>query len=305
MMNHKKLLIGCGCALLAIALVVCLVLVIGNGAGDKPTLPSNGTTVTNPDGTTNPTDGTTPSGNTDPTGPDATTDPTTPSSGVTDPTVPTIDLTEPTTEPTEPPYSYPTEPNGDIIPIDPNEGQTTTPTTPPVVTPVDLGGYNETNITTEVWKNWSGEQRTAFLNYYFANEDSFSLDTRYYVAQQIGDRVWNDEEAIAKGIYAGTEEAYKSYLEKMALGCKFCGDTNCAAFYARAETGYTHYDYTKCPYYNEEHDPSIYCQECGYKRFGKCSSGETGCTRVVSKDMPCPDCGETVYVGKCHHCVHP
>ena len=67
MMNHKKLLIGCGCALLAIALVVCLVLVIGNGAGEKPTLPSNGTTQgTTPDGTsTNPTDGTT-----TPTGPD-------------------------------------------------------------------------------------------------------------------------------------------------------------------------------------------------------------------------------------------
>lgn len=300
MMNHKKLLIGCGCAVLAIALVVCLVLVIGNSAGDKPTLPSNGTTVTNPDGTINPTDGTMPSGNTDPTGPDAS-DPTEPSSGVTDPTVPTIDLTEPTTEPTEPPYSYPTEPNGDIIPIDPNEGQTTTP----VVTPVDLGGVTVDTITTEIFNNWSGEQRRAFLEYFNANIDNMTLDQKYYVYQQTQHNGWMDEGLMSKGLYFCSERDYERWLEKKDLGCTYCADTDCVAFYARSEKGYTEYDYTKCPHYNEEHDPSIYCQECGYKRFGKCSSGETGCTRVVSKDMPCPDCGETVYVGKCHHCVHP
>lgn len=99
------------------------------------------------------------------------------------------------------------------------------------------------------------------------------------------------------------QESYKSYLEMMALGCKYCGDTNCAAFYARAETGYTHYDYTKCPYYDEKYDPSIYCQECGHKKLGKCEPGETGCTTLVKGSQPCWNCGEMVYANQCHNCV--
>ena len=132
-----------------------------------------------------------------------------------------------------------------------------------------------------------------------------TLDQKYYVYQQTQHNGWMDEGLMSKGLYFCSERDYERWLEKKDLGCTYCADTDCVAFYARSEKGYTEYDYTKCPHYNEEHDPSIYCQECGYKRFGKCSSGETGCTRVVSKDMPCPDCGETVYVGKCHHCVHP
>ena len=300
LMNHKKILVGIGYALQIIALIMLVVILMLNNSEENSTLSNNSTSqATIPDGTTNPTDGTT-----TPTGPDAS-DPTEPSSGVTDPTVPTIDLTEPTTEPTEPPYSYPTEPNGDIIPIDPNEGQTTTPTTPPVVTPVDLGGVTVDTITTEIFNNWSGEQRRAFLEYFNANIDNMTLDQKYYVYQQTQHNGWMNEELMSQGLYFCSDRDYERWLEKKDLGCTYCADTDCVAFYARSQKGYTEYDYTKCPYYNEEYDPSIYCQECGYKRFGKCSSGETGCTRVVSKDMPCPDCGETVYVGKCHHCVHP
>lgn len=295
MTNHKKLLIGCGCALLVIALVIGLVVIINNGAGNNTNLPSDGTTeATGPDGTTQ---GTTPDG-TEPSGTDATE----PSSG-TDETVPHIDLTEPTTEPTEPTYTYPTEPNGDVIPVDPNEGTTTTPTTPPVVTPVDLGGVTVDTITTEIFNNWSGEQRRAFLEYFFANEDNMTLDQRYYVYQQTQHNGWLDEELMSKGIYVSSEKAYEKWLAQKELGCTYCADTDCVAFYARSETGITEYDETKCPYYNEEYDPSIYCQECGYKKLNKCDVGETGCSRVITHDAPCSHCGEMKYLGKCHHCV--
>ena len=92
MTNHKKLLVGCGCALLVIALVVGLVAIINNDAGNNTNLPSDGTTeATGPDATVPPgPDGTEPSVTTDPTEPSGT-DATEPSSGATEPTTqPTV-----------------------------------------------------------------------------------------------------------------------------------------------------------------------------------------------------------------------
>lgn len=291
MTNHKKLLIGCGCALLVIALVVGLVAIINNGAGNNTNLPSDGTTeATGPDGTTQ---GTTPDG----TEPSVNTDPTEASSG-TDETVPHIDLTEPTTEPTEPTYTYPTEPDGDIIPVEPE-----TNPTEPVVTPVDLGGYNASNITTEAWKSFTSEQRSAFLGYYYANEDSMTLDQRYYVYQQIWHNGWLDEDLMSKGIYVTDAKAYEKWLAEKELGCKWCGDTDCVSFYGRKDTGYTSTDQTLCPLYDELYNPALYCQECGLPKQGE--TGEKICVRTISRDQECPVCGDMVYVGKCHECTWP
>lgn len=293
MMNHKKLLIGCGCALLAIALVVCLVLVIGNGAGDKPTLPSNGTTqgtnpdgttMTNPDGTTNPT--AVPTGPSDPTVPSS--DPTAPTTGATDPTEPSG-----TTAPTEPPYSYPTEPNGDIIPIEPP----TTPTTPVVTPSPDIGGQTADTITTEVWNSWTDEQKRAFKRSVDKNSLTQDQAYNYYIVTQYGGYSCGVENH-----YCSSDKDHEDMLKEMALGCKYCGETDCAAFYARGTDGFTRTDWTKCPNYDERNNPAVYCQECGLPKEGK--TGDKICV-TVNREVDCPVCKKHLYPGQCHECTWP
>lgn len=287
MMNHKKLLIGCGCALLVIALVIGLVVMLGNSAGDEPTLPSNGTDGTTqgttPDGTTNPTDGTT-----TPTGPDAT-DPTEPSSGVTEPT------TEPTTGNTI--ETYPTDPSTgeDVIPTAPTQPEGFVPA---VDDKVDLGGVTPETLTADIWNSWTKEQKNTFNRSYIW--ENLSLDVKFSlrIAQECdGYNDGYDE------FYFVSDEHKNDYFEKMKLGCRYCGETDCDSFYGRGRTGETEIDYTRCAAYSETMDPTKYCQECGLPKNGE--SGTKICIRTVSGDIECPFCKRMIYFGSCHECTKP
>lgn len=277
-MNHKKLLIGCGCALLAIALVVCLVLVIGNGAGEKPTLPSNGTTQgTAPDGTsTNPTDGTT-----TPTGPNAT-----------DPTVPSFPIV---TEPTEPDVG-PTDPSTgeEIIPTNPG----TEPTNPDLSDEYDFGYITPGNISIDDWNAWDTRKKQAFLDSFDPNNMDPKDKHNYMVV------VWyNGYRCSAEGHACKDEVSHNRLLAEMERGCPYCGKNDCPSFFALDENLFTKIDFTKCPEYGVEKDPTLYCQSCGNKFLSKCEAGEVGCTSVISQDAPCYNCGEMRHVGECHNCV--
>ena len=282
MMNHKKLLIGCGCALLAIALVVCLVLVIGNGAGEKPTLPSNGTDGTTqgtaPDGTsTNPTDGTT-----TPTGPDAT-----------DPTEPSFPIV---TEPTEPDVG-PTDPSTgeEIIPTNPG----TEPTNPDLSDEYDFGHITPGNITIDDWNAWDTRKKQAFLDSFDPNNMDPKDKHNYMVV------VWyNGYRCNAEGHACKDEVSHNRLIAEMEQGCFYCGKSDCPSFFALDENLFTKIDVTKCPEYGVEKDPTQYCQECGLKLLGKCKSGEKGCISVISP-IDCPFCGIALTPGKCHECTKP
>lgn len=285
MMNPKKLLIGCGCALLAIALVVCLVLVIGNGAEDKPTLPSNGTPVTNPDGTTNPTDSTTPSGNTDPTGPDATTDPTTPSSGV----------TEPTTEPTI--GTHPTEPSTgeDVIPTNPG----TEPENPDLSGEYDFGHITPGTITINDWNAWDARKRQAFLDWTDNVWDTLTAQERHNNMVVIWYGGYN---CHFEGHACKDAVSHNRLLAEMEAGCLYCKKNDCPSFSALDENLFTKIDVTKCPEYGVEKDPSEYCQTCGLPISGK--SGDVVCHKSMS-GLPCDFCGAERGAKECHKCTKP
>lgn len=280
-MNHKKLLIGCGCALLAIALVVCLVLVIGNGAGDKPTLPSNGTTVTNPDGTTNPTDGTTPSGNTDPTGPDATTDPTTPSSPiVTEPTKPDVGPTDPST-------------GEEIIPTNPG----TEPENPDLSGEYDFGHITPGTITINDWNAWDARKRQAFLDSFDPNNMDPKDKHNYMVV------VWyGGYDCHFEGHACKDEVSHNRLLADIERGCPYCGKNDCASFFTLDENLFTKIDRTKCPEYSDAKDSTKYCQDCGLPYDGP--SGTKVCNQSVS-GKPCDYCGAARQAKTCHECTKP
>ena len=299
MMNHKKLLIGCGCALLAIALVVCLVLVIGNGAGDKPTLPSDGTTqATTPDGTTQ---ATTPSGTTKPTGPNASeptvpsSDPTTPSSGVTDPTVPTPPPTVgPGEQETTPPPTDPTT-GEEIIPTEnPNNNYTQ-----PTGGTHEFGDINAGNVRASDWNSWSAERQQAFLDQFLTDDCTPEEMHNIILATW-----YNDYSCGMEGHSCKAQDYHDYLIGQMAKGCIYCGSTtDCPSFYGKDEYLFTRIVPELCPQYSVQKDPTEYCQKCGYKKLSKCEPGETGCTTVSSKDAPCYNCGEMRHVGECHNCV--
>lgn len=301
-MKKKILLIGCGCALLAIALVVCLVLVVGNGTEDETTLSSNGTTVTGPDGTQKPTDGTAPSGNTDPTDSSATTGSTAPDATTT-PTVP--DATTEPTVPSSPVVTEPTEP--DVGPTDPSTGEEIIPTNPGTEPPnpdlsgeYDFGNITPGNITIDDWNAWDTRKRQAFVDWTDNVWDTLTAQERHnsMVVIWYGGYNCHTENHACKD-----EVSHNSLLVEMERGCPYCGKNDCPSFFALDENLFTKIDFTKCPEYGVEKDPTLYCQSCGNKFLSKCEAGEVGCTSVVSQDAPCYNCGEMRHVGECHNCV--
>ena len=299
MMNHKKLLIGCGCALLAIALVVCLVLVVGNGTEDETTLSSNGTTVTGPDGNTNPTDGTAPSGNTDPTDSSATTGSTAPDATTTT-TVP--DATTEPTVPSSPVVTEPTKPN--VGPTDPSTGEEIIPTNPGTEPPnpdlsgeYDFGNITPGNVTIDDWNAWDTRKRQAFLDSFDPNNMDPKDKHNYMVV------VWyNGYNCHTENHACKDEASHNSLLVEMERGCPYCGKSDCSSFFALDENLFTKIDFTKCPEYSIEKDPSEYCQTCGLPLSG--NSGDVVCHQSMS-GLPCDYCGAERGAKECHKCTKP
>lgn len=312
MMKHKKLLIGCGCALLAIILAVVLVVVFGNGAEDKPTLPSggtqlttvNGTVASKPDGTTAQNGTTVPNGTTKPvTVPSGTTAvptvpssvPTTPTTGTTEPTQPAPPVTvAPGVQDTTPPPTTPGTGNEVIPTQNPNDNYTQ-----PVGGTHDFGDINAGNVRAADWNSWDAERQQAFIDQIDFESLTPEEHHNYILATW-----YNDYSCGMEGHSCGAQDYHDYLVEMMMRGCKYCGKSDCASFFGLDERLFTRYDEKLCPQYTEEKDPSLYCQDCGYKRLGKCNSGEMGCCRT-SADVPCPYCKVTIHPGECHHCIKP
>lgn len=92
---------------------------------------------------------------------------------------------------------------------------------------------------------------------------------------------------------------YHAFLLNLELdGCPNCGSHSCKSFYSTNEWGYTLYDPTLCPKYNEKGDPLLYCQKCG-KKNGDGSNGT--CAQFINA-CDCPLCGEHVDARTCHTC---
>ena len=89
-----------------------------------------------------------------------------------------------------------------------------------------------------------------------------------------------------------------AYIQNLELeGCSFCGSHSCPSFYDVNEWGFTRYNQTLCPKYNEKSDPSKYCQRCGRELWSQ--SNPTGCFSYL-QDTDC-ECGEHVKGNTCHH----
>lgn len=314
MKNKKSLLIAISCALVALIVIIGCFASIAGGP-NNPTNPTDGPGLHNPTGPSvdvtgpsgsQPGDGTEPGGVTDPTVPG--TDPTNPTEPLPSYPNPDVGATHPTepVDPTNPTEPYPTDPDtGEVIPTNPNEdeiggGGEDDPYLPPVDPDIDIGDYTAGTITYEVWESWTPEQQQAFYNSFDWTKCTpdemynFNIATVYHGYPGCG----------MEGHYCFSDEHHQQLLDKMAKGCEYCGETNCASFYGRHDNGQTIVDVKLCPAYSMLSDPNYYCQECGYKNGGKKVSGETYCRRFT-QDVVCSWCGEEVKANTCHHCVKP
>ena len=207
-------------------------------------------------------------------------------SNVTEPTV-----TEPSdvTEPTVPDVTEPQEPQEPTEPEKPS-----TPTQPEK--PVDkFGGITVGNITYEQWKSWDQATRQAFRNATSLKDATPDERYNYYCATEFQ----GGYDCGYENHYCVSKSGHNKLVDAMAEGCPYCGSNDCVSFYARDNRGITKINYEKCPKYNNN------CEVCGLPESRHdVQSGETYCCKLL-KDMNCPDCGEFVKAGECHHHVKP
>ncbi len=296
--KNKRLWIGIGCGILAVALIIGAVLLALSGDNH------NNPNPTDPTGTTPSNNATGPSSS-EPTG----TEPSTPEyTGPEDPGDPIVpDDFDPNAGPTpidpdEPPIvapdptpSDPVEPDDgtddgpEIIPTTPND--TPIETRPPS-TEYDFTGITPGNLKAEEWKSWDAEQRQAFVDTY--NIGNLPLDDKYnfYLQTQ-----FDGYDCGFEGHHCAAQDHHDQIMAEMAVGCPHCGSNDCAAFYARNMMGFTQIDFSQCPQYDITKDPVEYCQECGL------IIGDDGCNKSVS-GRPCEFCGEPREPMACHHCEH-
>lgn len=288
MFENKKWVALLGLAIVLVAALVIGIVAIAGGGEKEP----------------NPTEGTSNVGVTDPTG-------TTGSSGndVTDPTV-----TDPSTgtpenpdkpddpekpddyvEPSEPDETIPepTEPEPDPEP-DPTDPDAPKPNEDPIVgTEYDFEGYTAGTITYDVWYSWDSDTREAFVDEFMPNitpEDyhHFMVQTKY--------------KGYSCGFErhtCGTQAGHDNFMETLALGCPYCGKSDCDSFFVvNPNTLFTEIDHTQCPEYDIHKDSSEYCQTCGKP---KGSGDAEKCIQYIQSAY-CPICGEWVEGRTCHSC---
>lgn len=92
-------------------------------------------------------------------------------------------------------------------------------------------------------------------------------------------------------------EYHAGLLNRELDGCPYCGSHSCPSFYAVNEWGFTIYDETLCPQYNEQGGSTKYCPDCGRPMWSV--DNPTGCFRYL-QDTQC-ECGELVPGNTCHH----
>lgn len=282
--KNKKLLIGCVCGVLAVALVVLLAVFVSNGPkGDKPN-PSDAQLGSSP--STSGTIDTKPSESTDPT------------------TAPTT--VPPTTEPVATTLPFPSEittpvtegPPDDFVPTLPPDYSEPAPTKPASESSYDFGGATPLTLTLEQWNSWDMKTKQAFFRHFpDTNRTAEEEHHLQWVTQ------YNCYTCGFEGHACRSQSHHDGVLKDIEEGCLMCGRHDCPCLLALNKELWTAYDYAKCPYYDIKKDPSYYCQVCGYPGYGIASVGETICSRRLSTDGNCEHCGELIHVGECHHCV--
>lgn len=318
--KNKRLWIGIGGGILAVALIVGMVLLALSGDNH------NNPNPTVPTGTTAGTDAPTSNDATEPsaTNPD---DPTSPTNG---PIADEPDYDEPVEDPDDPSLSDPTEPstpNGEIPDIAPPPGpnddededpiggngsaeptgpvevpddddnpdtpvETPKPTERPIDKTQDFGGVTPSTITLDIWLSWDGAKSQAFVDTYGDQYLSWDLDTRWRwncVISQLSDPYYKD------GFYCSSEEDYKDLVARFNEPCDYCGKSCCKDTLYRTKNGMSAIDPRRCSEYDIYKDPLEYCQDCGLKK------GDDGCVKFMY-DANCDDCGEWVEAMTCHHC---
>lgn len=310
-LENKKLVAGIVAGIVAIAILVLIIVLAGGsnsgnggstgsnssvpGVSDSTTTPNVDPTDTLPDESTgdvtDPTDST---GNTDGT-------------ENTDPVEPT-DPAEPTdpTEDTEPDVTVPpvTEPKPTEPSFDDDDQLPTGDTNPPIDTSVyDFGDLNPGNITFAEYHSWDKKKQDAFVMYVLDKfGDYFNWDLAWKE---------NYNRSVATEYYSCGMEGHhcldaiehQVLMEHIEAGCGICGKHDCASMYGRNNWGGMQYNKELCPEYDEHNDPTKWCPYCGLPKWGTAKVGEEYCSRGWRNDYECDDCGQMVYVNKCHHCI--
>lgn len=301
--KNKRLWIGIGCAVLVVALIACIILMVGGeGKQSDPTNPA-----TEPTGTTAGGDVTNPSNVTDPENPTLPPENEIPEPTLPDPTVPSEGDTD--EEITVPPEQgdgdeAPTDPDdagsSDELPAEGNDDEnviepTPTPTPTPDPKPeYDFGGVTVGTIRATDWNSWDKAKRQAFLD----SVDWWHITPEEYHNFEVATK-YNDYDCGFEGHACRGQEGHDALMEYINAGCEHCGKHDCPSLLVvDPETLFTWPDSSKCPQYDITKDPMEYCQRCGLP-----THGEPGTICVIyQNDGTCYACGKWINAWTCHCC---
>ena len=214
--KNKRLWIGIGCGILAVALIIGMVLLALSG--DNHNNPNS----TEPTGTTASGDVTNPSDVTDPT----VTNPANPSEP--DPTTPTgtPDNLGQDKEPIVPDdYIEPT--GSDVIipePTDPEpDVDAPEPTDDPDIGPAyDFEGYTMGTITAEVWETWDITTQGAFVRAFY-NENTTPEEYHHFMVQTM----YGGYSCGFEKHTCFSQDNHDDFMQDLARGCEYCGKSDC------------------------------------------------------------------------------
>lgn len=295
--TNKRLWIGIGCGILAVALIIGAVLLALSG--DNHNNPNSTETTSNtgavdttkPGDVTDPGDTTNPGNVNDPTDiPEIPSDPAAPSDPVIEPTIPDEDPTLPT-EPDGDPI-FPTDADtGEIIPVGPSDLPSETF---PSEDEHDFGGVTVGTIRATDWNSWDKAKRQAFLD----SVDWWHITPEEYHNFEVATK-YNDYDCGFEGHACRGQEGHDALMEYINAGCEHCGKHDCPSLLVvDPETLFTWPDSSKCPQYDITKDPFEYCQVCG-----KPHHGEPGTICVIYQyDGTCHYCGVWIKGETCHCC---
>lgn len=97
-------------------------------------------------------------------------------------------------------------------------------------------------------------------------------------------------------------QEHEAMLAIEERGCPYCGRHDCPSFYATDKHGNQEFDFSLCPKYKAQDDPTKYCPYCGKSVIVDTNHPpENACWRWPS-DANCPYCGGFVPANTCHSC---
>lgn len=295
--KNKRLWIGIGCGILAVALIVGMVLLAlsgGNHNNPNSTEPTGTTGVidtTKPSDATGPSDATNPSDSTDPSDiPEIPSDPAPPSDPVIEPTIPDENPTLPTGPDGDP--ILPTDPDtGEKVPVGPSDLPSETF---PKDEKYDFNGVTAGTIRATDWDSWDSGKRQAFRDAYVTNDMTPEDRHNFLLASR-----FDDYDCGFKGHACRGDLHHESVMAGINAGCDHCGKHDCPSLLTvNPEDLFTEPDPTACPEYDITKDPMEYCQICKRPVNGK--PGER-CI-IYQSDRLCLYCGVWVESWTCHCC---